>query len=259
MNFFESILLGIIQGATEFFPVSSSGHLIIFRKIFNITEMSLILEVALHIGTLFSILFFWFNDYVKEIKKVASGNIELLIKVFIGCLPAAIVGFFFKDSIRQFFYDINSTTSYLIIAYMFMSLLLFITRLYKNNKNDTISYMHALLIGVMQAVAIIPGISRSGITIAAALILGISFKKSMEFSFMLVVPILIFAGFDTIISEYNLVIKDANLFLGIISSFLSGYFFLSLLNKIIINNKFWFFSFYCLLISILLLSFSYGQ
>jgi len=261
MNYFESILLGLIQGATEFLPVSSSGHLILLRKIFDFHEMSLLLEVALHIGTLISILFFWFKDYLKEIKLIVSGNFETLLKVFIGCLPAGIIGFLFKDAIRIYFYDINSI-NYLIISYLLMSILLFSTKFFKSNSKDTISNTNALLIGCMQAIAIIPGVSRSGITIAIALILGISFKSSIKFSFILVIPILIFAGLDTIISDFSLITKDFNtvlfLLIGILFSSLSGYVFLVFLNKILINNKFWLFSFYCLLISILLLSFAYG-
>tara|TARA_B100001540_G_scaffold192133_1_gene169356 strand:+ start:347 stop:1132 length:786 start_codon:yes stop_codon:yes gene_type:complete len=260
MNFYESILLGLVQGATEFLPVSSSGHLILLRKIFNINEMSLLLEVALHIGTLISILCFWFKDYLIEIKLILKGNLETLLKIIIGCIPAAIIGFFFKEDIRMYFYSINSI-SYLTVSYFMMSLLLLSTKFFKKNNVDSISYINALLIGCVQAIAIIPGISRSGITIAIALLLGISFRASIKFSFILVIPILIFAGLDSMVTDYSLITQDINtiLFLltGVLFSSLSGYIFLFLLNKILINNKFWLFSFYCLFISILLLIFNY--
>ena len=142
-----------------------------------------------------------------------------------------------------------------------MSLLLLSTKFFKKNNVDSISYINALLIGCVQAIAIIPGISRSGITIAIALLLGISFRASIKFSFILVIPILIFAGLDSIVTDYSLITQDINtiLFLltGVLFSSLSGYIFLFLLNKILINNKFWLFSFYCLFISILLLIFNY--
>ena len=262
MNYFEAIVLGFIQGATEFLPISSSGHLIILRKIFNITEYSLLLEVALHIGTLISILIFWHKDYLSELKKIKEGEFSKIKKVFIGCIPAALVGFFLKENIKNIFYDINSL-NYLFISYIVMSCLLYCSKYFKDNKDNSITYAYALLIGISQALAIIPGISRSGITIITALFLGISFKKSIEFSFILVIPILIFAGIDSFIAEYHLIIKDINtiifFILGLLSSVLFGYFFLLLLQKIIIKNKFWYFSFYCLFISILLLIFTYGK
>ena len=262
MNYFEAIVLGFIQGSTEFLPVSSSGHLIILRKIFNITKYSLLLEVALHIGTLISILIFWYKDYLNELKKIQSGKFSKITKVFVGCIPAALVGFFLKENIKNTFYDINSI-NYLIVSYIFMSCLLYCSKYFNNNKNNSITYVYALLIGISQALAIIPGISRSGVTIVTALFLGISFKKSIEFSFMLVIPILIFAGIDSFIAEYHLIIKDLNtiifFILSLLSSVIFGYFFLLLLQRIIIKNKFWYFSFYCLFISFLLVIFIYGK
>ena len=144
-----------------------------------------------------------------------------------------------------------------------MACLLFYSKYFSDNKNDSITYIYALLIGISQAIAIIPGISRSGITIVTALFLGLSFKKAIEFSFMLVIPILIFAGLDSFIAEYHLIIKDINSIifftLGLVFSILFGYCFLLLLQKIVIKNKFWYFSFYFLFISILLVIFTYGK
>ena len=118
------------------------------------------------------------------------------------------------------------------------------------------------MIGAAQAIAIIPGISRSGFTIIVALLLGIRFNNALKFSFMLAIPILLFAGADTFFNNINLLFSNSNLiiilFVGMFSSAVSGYYVLAILEKIVMKNKFWYFSFYCLSLSILLLIFNYG-
>ena len=256
MNYFEAIILGLIQGITEFFPISSSGHLIIFRKIFNLHQYNLLLEVALHIGTLFSILFYWRED----LKKIFRKDNNTLLMIVVGSIPAGLIGFLYKNKISELFYDINSI-SFLIFTYFALSCLLFISKYYLNNKKEQIGLISAFLIGIAQSFAIIPGLSRSGLTIIMALFLGIKFKHAMKFSFLLAIPILIFAGLESINDNFILLVSNYNLIIflliGITSAAISGYGILFLLEKIIQKNKFWHFSFYCLLISIILVIFNY--
>ncbi len=262
MNILESIILGIVQGVTEFFPISSSGHLLIGMDLLKINEFSLLIEVSLHIGTLIAILIYWKKDYLDEFSKFKKGNKTTFFNIIIASVPAGIVGIFFKEHIEGIFYNSN-TLSYLIIAYLIMSILLYISKYYHNNKITSITLLNAFIIGVAQSVAIIPGFSRSGFTIIAALLLGLDFKKSLKFSFMLAIPILIFAGGNVLINNFNVLVSNPSLSVsllsGMISSVLSGYFVLSLLEKIVLKNKFWYFSFYCLMVSILLLILNYGN
>ena len=143
-----------------------------------------------------------------------------------------------------------------------MFVLVFITKYFHENNKTDIIYSHALLIGLIQCVAFMPGISRSGVTILVALILGYSFRRAIKFSFYLAIPILIFAGFKLILDNFNTLTFDlymaSRIGAGFIASFVFGYLILHFLDVIIKNRKFWYFSFYCLLISILLLVYNYG-
>ena len=176
MSILESMILGFIQGITEFFPISSSGHLLISRRIFHVEEYGLLLEVALHIGTLFSILFYWRKDILFEIKEFSFNENNFLLNIIFATIPAGIVGLIYKDKINELFFDINHT-SYLIFAYLIMAFLLYQSKYYYNNNINKIGVKYAFLIGIAQSFAMIPGISRSGLTIIVALFLGISFLK----------------------------------------------------------------------------------
>ena len=255
MNYLEYILLGVVQGLTEFFPISSSGHLLLLRKLFGIDEGGLLIEVALHLGTLLSILFFWKKFIYQKIKETLKGDFDYLSTIIIGSIPAGFIGFLFEEKIKDYFFDISSM-NYLIVCYIVLAIIIFSTKYFINNKNSIITYPHAFLIGIAQAIAIIPGLSRSGLTIFMALLLGLSFKKSMQFSFMLAIPILIFSSIYLIFNNIELLLLDMNflmeLLVGILSSFLIGYGILFMLEKIINKGRFWYFSFYCLFISLVL-------
>lgn len=255
MNYLEYILLGVVQGLTEFFPISSSGHLLLLRKLFGIDEGGLLIEVALHLGTLLSILFFWKKFIYQKIKETLKGDFDYLSTIIIGSIPAGFIGFLFEEKIKDYFFDISSM-NYLIVCYIVLAIIIFSTKYFINNKNSIITYPYAFLIGIAQAIAIIPGLSRSGLTIFMALLLGLSFKKSMQFSFMLAIPILIFSSIYLIFNNIELLLLDMNflmeLLVGILSSFLIGYGILFMLEKIINKGRFWYFSFYCLFISLVL-------
>ena len=127
MNLFESIILGVLQGVTEFFPISSSGHLLIARKIFNINQLDLFLEVFLHTGTLLSILFYWRKEISIEINKILNKNYEYFFQIISATIPAGLVGFLFKDEIEDLFFNIQSI-DYLIINYFIMGIILYIIK-----------------------------------------------------------------------------------------------------------------------------------
>lgn len=256
MNYLEYILLGAVQGLTEFFPISSSGHLLLLRKLYGINEGGMLIEVALHLGTLLSILFFWKKFIFQKVKDTLNGEFNYLLLIIVGSIPAGFIGIMFEDKIKNYFFDISSM-NYLIISYSVLSIIVFSTKYFLNNKGSIISFFSAFLIGIAQAMAILPGLSRSGLTIFMALLLGLSFKKSMQFSFMLAIPILIFSSTYLIVNNIELLLQDTNflyeLTVGIFSSFLIGYAVLYLLEQIINKGKFWFFSFYCLFITMVLI------
>jgi len=258
MGYLESILLGIIQGITEFLPISSSGHLLMGRSFFDIktTGSSSFIEVFLHGGTLLSILLYWKDDLIDSIKKNIRGESNLFLNIIIGTVPAGIVGLFFKDRIDGYFFDIQNI-GYLSISYLLLAIILYLTkREYKNSNNyNNVIYKFAFLIGLAQCFAIIPGISRSGITIAMAIFLGLNKTKATNFSFMLAIPILFFTFIGSLVENFNSFSNSVlfwPLILGFISSFITGYFVIGILVKMVEKQRLWYFSIYCLLISIML-------
>ena len=266
MTFINIILLGFLQGLTEFFPISSSGHLMIGKILLGVKSYGSSVDIVLHLGTLLSILVFWKKDLKTELIDFKRGDRKLFFTIFIACIPAVFVGFFLNNDIENYFFNIsyvNYFPDFLIFNYLAMFVLVFITKYFHENNKTDIIYSHAFLIGLFQCVAFMPGISRSGVTILVALILGYSFRRAIKFSFYLAIPILIFAGFKLILDNFNTITFDlymgSIIGAGFIASFIFGYLILHFLDVIIKNRKFWYFSFYCLLISILLLVYNYGS
>ena len=259
MNFLDMILLGLVQGLTEFFPVSSSGHLLIGKTLLSIKENPILLDIILHLGTLLSIIVFWRKDLLLDSRQILSGENTIYLKLIIGCIPAGIIGLFYSDQIENYFFnDIGDTIPFfLIVNYAVMSVIVFITKYFHNNEKLNFTYYHAFLIGCAQCFALMPGISRSGVTIVAALLLGYTFKKSMKFSFYLAIPT-IFFGSLLKIRDINSLDSLTIPLVGFIFSFIFGYFILTLLDKVILQKKYWYFSVYCLIITVILVVYKYG-
>lgn len=253
MQILEYIILGIVQGVTEFLPISSSGHILIGRYFFNINQPGINIEVFLHSGTLLSIIVFWYKDILHEIKDFRYGKSNFLTTIIIGTFPAAILGLTFNHFIENYFFDASSV-EFLKYNYLLLGLIIFSSKFIKNGNNEIITFRNAFLIGLGQAFAILPGISRAGLTIVIAIYLGISFKSATKFSFLLAIPILFFATLETVFSNFSNFYNNINtqIFIGFIFSFVIGYLTLELLQRIIVNQKFWYFSFYCFLISFIL-------
>ena len=251
MTYLEGILLGFIQAITEFLPISSSGHLVIAQKVLGIESKDLILEIILHMGTLFSIILYFWNDIkniiIKSVIKKEKDSLLFILKVIVATIPASIVGILFKDSLTQYF----DSLIYVSVAFIITGSILFITRFSKNKIKD-ISFFIAIVIGISQVLALFPGISRSGITIATALLLGIKSEDAARFSFFMAIPVLGGAG---LLQLNNLIIIGdfpiGQMLLGFLSSLVFGLIAIKLLFRIVYNNYFWIFSFYCWFIGII--------
>lgn len=247
MDYLNLIILGIIQGLTEFLPVSSSGHLVFAQHFLNVQSRGTVLEVVLHFGTLTSIIIFYKNDIVKLIIDIFNRNEQALkfaLFVIIGIIPAGIAGVFFKDFFISFFNDLLYTSCFLVFTGFILFLLKFM-----EHKSNSLSFKSSIMVGLIQALSIFPGISRSGMTISVAIFLGIEKEKAFKFSFFLAIPIILGASIleiPNIINFDNLQILP--LFLGFLVSAISGFIALKLLFQLIIKNKFWMFSIYCFLI-----------
>jgi undecaprenyl-diphosphatase len=218
----EAFILGIIQGLTEFLPISSTGHLYLGRNLFGLQEAGLLLDTMLHVGTLLAVFVFYKDEFVKIIKNPFSKLTFLLI---VGTIPAVVIGLLFKD----YFEEISKTGVTIGWEFLVTGLFLWIADSAKNGykKMDDISYTDALIIGSFQAAAIFPAISRSGFTIVAALWRKLDRESAAYFSFLLSTPAI--AG-AVVLQSLDLFggageeISLSALIVGILSSALFGYF-----------------------------------
>lgn len=253
----KTIILGVIQGLTEWLPISSTGHLRLFEKILGF-EVPILFDVILHVGTLIVILTF----FREEIRKMLSALVRLDFRtehgrmippIIVGTIPTALIGVIFGNQIEGTFQNVLP----IAVAFTICSLILYSAKTGKE-KTGNITYSTAVIIGVAQGVAIIPGISRSGATIAAALLLGIKREKAFRFSFLLSIPAILGALGFTVYTEFGELAASglglAEVLAGTAVAMLVGYFALKLLWKILLKRKFHFFAFYCWLLGAVLIA-----
>ena len=247
MTFVEAIILGVTQGLTEFLPISSSGHLVIMQHLLKIESNGHGFEVLVHIGTLGSILVVFFSDLQQLFSDLKSKQNRLYIfYLFIASVPAAFAGILFKDHFEALF----DNHFFVSKALMFTGLILIIAYFFKPT-NKKINLLSSIIIGFFQALAIIPGISRSGMTITLALLMGINAKDAAKFSFLMAIPIVGGAGFLTFLDSYdNFSIPASHGFAALVTSFLVGIIALKWLINWLGKGKLHYFGFYCFIISI---------
>lgn len=238
MDLSQSFILSLVQGLTEFLPVSSSGHLNLFQHFLGLTP-SLSFDVLLNTATLFSV-FFFFRSQIKFF-------IDNLGKIIIASFPAGLVGVLFKTSIEQIF----SSWSYLPYFFLITSFLLLGSYLLKP-ANNSLTYKRALLIGLFQAVAILPGVSRAGSTIFAGLLLGLSPVTAFNFSFALFIPASLGALLLSLKDISQIGLSSPIIISSLVITFITGVFALKLLRRFVIGRKLWPFGLYTLILAIIL-------
>ena len=251
MTLLEAIGLGAIQGVTEFLPVSSSGHLVIGQHLLGISVPGNAYEVWVHLGTLLSILVIFKQEILSLLTTISQSESRLYIGTLVaGTLPAVIIGIGFKDTISAWFDSVGVVSIGLFITGM----LLFLTRAV-HPKMAKITLLTGIVIGCAQALAIVPGISRSGATIAMALCLGVSSKEAAKFSFLLAIPAIAGAGLLTALDAVQA--QEMSLSLSIIlsaliTSFAVGWISLRWLLAIIQKGKLHWFGTYCIALGVIL-------
>ena len=260
MEILHAIILGIVQGLTEFLPVSSSGHLEIVKCILsdeNIGKQSMLMTVVLHGATALSTIYIFWEDIVKIIKGLLSGeksDVYFSLKIILSMIPAAIMGLVWEEKIESFFCcNLSFVGAMLIIT----ALLLYFADKSKSTDKQ-VSFFHSIIIGISQAVAILPGISRSGATISTSVLLGVDKEKSARFSFLMVVPLIlgkmgkdIFSGKIEFSSTESL-----PLLFGFITAFIVGAFACKWMITIVKNSKLKYFAFYCIFVGISIILYS---
>lgn len=254
MSYSQAVFLAIIQGLTEFLPVSSSGHLVIFQKLFGL-KSPILFDVLVHVGTLGAVIVFLRGYILKVIRGLIKRDISYInisYTVLVGTVPVAVVGFFLQGIIGRIFDSLQLVGISLLVT----AGLLFSTKLVKENKRrfKYLVWVDGLVIGLFQALAILPGISRSGSTIVAGLWRRLDREVAFQFSFLLAIPAILGALIlqipDLFFSSYDYLNQSL---LGMVIAGLVGYLALTVLEKTVKKARFSFFSFYCLLLGALLL------
>ncbi|MDR0306040.1 MAG: undecaprenyl-diphosphate phosphatase [Chitinispirillales bacterium] len=277
MELIKTVLLGIIQGLTEFLPVSSSGHLILAQTFLNARTPDMLVEVVLHLGTGIAVLYVFRKDIFSLITGMVSkdsirrkNSFLYLWWIILATIPAAVVGIGFKNQIGVLF----DTTRHDNLAAYLASTMLFVTAalLFFSSKcgvekgegenRGKLNLVKVIAIGLIQAVAIMPGISRSGSTIAVALLVGVSREEAGKFSFMMALPA-IFGAALLDARHVSSIPPDMalNLFFGFIASLAVGIAALKLLLSFVKKGKFHYFAYYCIgaaLVSLVCLTFFPG-
>lgn len=264
MDTIDVIILGIIQGFTEFLPVSSSGHLELAKAILgdnSIPEESLLFTVILHFATALSTIVIFRKDIVEIITSLLkfswNEQTQFISKIAISMLPAVLVGLFFEEEIEALF---NGNIVFVGAMLIITALLLWLADRSKNT-GKAVGYKDALVIGIAQAIAMLPGISRSGATISTSVLLGNDKSKAARFSFLMVIP-LIFGKIAKDLLSGELTAQASNftsLSIGFIAAFISGLLACTWMIKLVKKNKLSYFSIYCVVVGLIAIGFGlYG-
>ncbi|MGB5160369.1 MAG: undecaprenyl-diphosphatase UppP [Thermoanaerobaculia bacterium] len=268
IDWFQALVLGIVQGATEYLPISSSGHLVIAQHLFGLEEPALFFDIVLHLGTLVAVIWYYRKDIVKLVAETFAGlrNLALghswketlksypgfrfALLIVVGTIPTAVIGLAFEDTFERLFGSVRLVGLMLIVT----GTVLLLTRLARSGGRDAaeMTWVDALTIGVVQGLAITPGISRSGITIAAALLLGIDRETAARYSFLLSIPSILGALLLRIGGAHDGVGTTA-LVVGFTAAALTGYFCLALLVRLVKKGRLSWFAPYCFALGLLAL------
>ena len=248
VTLFETIIFGIIQGLTEWLPISSSGHFALAQQIMN-THVPVIFNISLHVGTLLSAIFFFKNDIVNVVKAIArsdyrSSGGRLAVNILVGGLSTAVIGLTLHNVIDVLF----NSLFVLGIGWALTGFFLYFSKMKKGKKE--LSPLYCVLIGLAQGIAIIPGLSRSGLTVSVGMLLGVEREKAFKYSFLLSIPTIL--GATLIDIEYIMLyqVNSTLLLVGLGISALLGYLSLKVMTKIFQNKDgFTMFAPYCWLLS----------
>lgn len=261
MSWIEALILGLVQGLSEFLPVSSSGHLIIAKELLGVKvkpDTETTFEVLVHCATVLSTIFVFRKQILELISGVFKFKLnketDYVIKIVISMLPVLVVGLFFKDFVKDLFGEgVALVGSMLIVT----AILLAVSQFIKFKERSDISYWSAFVIGLAQAIAVLPGLSRSGTTISTGLLCGVKKESVAQFSFLMVlVPILGETFLSVIGGDFNPTVSGIpmiSMIVGFFAAFISGLFACKVMITLVKRSKLIYFAIYCLIVGIITL------
>lgn len=273
MDWIQALILGLVQGLTEYLPVSSSGHLELGKIILGegAEAGGLTFDIVVHVATVLSTLVILWKEIVWILQGLLkfkwNDETRYTLSILVSMIPVGVVGLCFKDSIEALYADSQHTTLMIVgCCLLVTALLLSLTHFYHPKEKETVSPLHAFIIGIAQAVAVLPGLSRSGSTIATGLLLGNSKKTLAQFSFLMVIPPIlgealldfkhIFAPSAEYLAEHPDAMQDiptASLAVGFIAAFISGCIACKWMIAMVRKAKLIYFAAYCAVVGIIAL------
>lgn len=261
MLIFQSIILGLVQALTEFLPISSSGHLILIPKLFGWNVQSLAFDTVLHLGTAFALLVYFYTDikllctsFARDVlkSKLMFNEFSDLGKfglyVLVGSIPAGILGVLLGDFIENSFRDVKSVVAFSILG----TVIMFIAEKFSIYSINVLNLKKSFLIGLFQSLALFPGVSRSGATISAGMLFGLTREEAARFSFLLSVPIVLAASLFKILSTgEELIMQPLVITLaGLVTSFVGGLLVIKFLMKFLKTNSLYIFIGYRIILAL---------
>lgn len=256
MEIIDAIILGIVQGLTEFLPVSSSGHLELGSAILGdekIPEESLLFTVVLHFATALATILVFRKDIALILEGLLkfewNEETQFVIKIGLSMIPAVIIGLFFEEQLEQFFGGKVVFVGFMLLV---TALLLFLADKAKNTEKG-VTFPNSIIIGLAQAVAMLPGISRSGATISTSVLLGIDKNKAARFSFLMVVPLILGKIAKDLMDGALTYNEDSigYMSVGFIAAFISGYFACTWMIALVRKSKLRYFAVYCTIVGLI--------
>lgn len=254
MQIYQAIILGAIQGATEFLPISSSGHLILAQRLFGTLDVGLLFDVLLHLATLLPIFIIFYKDVLALFKKPYRNLVLLIIATF----PCIITGLLLQDNIERFFYN-GTIFSAILLSSTFLLTAFLMLVCYKRSKKplvNTLNAKRALMMGVFQSVALLPGLSRSGTVLTGGTLAGLNKEENAKFTFLMSIPVVLGAvllsGIKAVGSPEKL--ETLPVLFGMLSAFTTGYISIEAMLKIVKKANYKIFAIYLTIISILSLA-----
>lgn len=262
MSIVEAIILGVIQGLTEFLPVSSSGHLELAKVLMDNApdpEKSMMMTIVLHFATALSTIIIFRKELIRIIKGLMqfkwNDEFQFSLKIVISMIPAALVGILLDKEIEKFF---GGQVMLVGCMLLLTGALLFLADKAKHT-DKPVSFWHSVIVGISQAIAILPGISRSGATISTSVLLGIDREKAARFSFLMVVPLILGKIAKMLLDDEfgSTSIEILPLSIGFITAFVTGLLACTWMISIVKKSKLKYFSFYCFLVGILAVGYTF--
>lgn len=247
MTLYQAVILGIVQGITEFFPISSSGHLVLFQSMFGLKE-ELAFDIFLHLGTLVSIFIFFYKDIIGLFAK----DRKTLLFLLIASVPTFMMGFLFKDAVEKLFsLPLAVGIALTINGFWLIFATVYAFSMERRGVKKELGILNSIIVGIAQGIAIVPGISRSGSTISAGMLSGLDKEKAFKFAFLLAIPAI--AG-ASLLKAYKIGSDILNgdaivYFAGAFTAMIVGIVSIKFLLKIVKNNKLYIFGIYCILVA----------